>query len=347
MFAVRPAAGQASPIADAYAAYMAGRFDVLPAAFPDADALADARGDLQRTLRAWVGNWRPSYAAFLLELSFVAFDRDWDEAPALLGGTRDMVVGRTAAPGTDPEGDAFEIVFHRTAITYFLSRLRLTEADAYLNALAGRVDLEPATTGAPRLVDPWLAFARAMLIDIRTAQSFREAPRDRPEDWDLAVPSRDRNMTGLAEQAVAEYERLRPIASLAGEAAARRGLLLLRLHRPVEALAALDESDAAGSDETVRYFAALFRGRALEALDRTAEAAAAYERAAAVMPGAQTPAVALASLWQRHDRPTDALRWAGRAMTTPTGAGDPWWLYWRGDLRHAAARLQALREARP
>jgi tetratricopeptide (TPR) repeat protein len=345
---VRPAAaGQPSPIAAAYEAYMAGQYASLLQAFPNARAFDDARRDLQRTLQVWVRDWRPSYAAFLLDLSFVAFDRNWEDAPELLGGIRDMLVGRKAEPGTDPSADAFELTFHRTAVTYFLSRLRLDEADAYLNTLAGRVDLEPATTGRPRLVDPWMAFARAMWLDIQTGPGFRDGPRLTPAEWDLAIPPEDRNATRLAEQAAAEYERLRPSPQLAAEAAACRGLLLVRLHRYDEALAAFYVSDAAGGDRTVRYFSALFRGRVLEALGRLDDAARAYERAASVMPGAQTPAVALASLWQRSGDPVAARRWADRAASTPIGAGDPWWWYWRGDLRHAGARLDALRSARP
>src|SRR5690606_3812354 len=140
-------------IADATEGCMGGRYDVRQAAYLSKDALDDARGDLQRTLQSWVRTWRPSYAAFLLELSFVAFDRNWDDASQLIGGTRDMVIGRPDEPGANAEADRFEIVFHRAAITYFLSRLRLAEADAYLNALAGRVDLAPAIAGTPRLVD--------------------------------------------------------------------------------------------------------------------------------------------------------------------------------------------------
>jgi tetratricopeptide (TPR) repeat protein len=134
---------------------------------------------------------------------------------------------------------------------------------------------------------------------------------------------------------------------VAAEAAVRRGLLLIRLGRPGEALKALDEAEAAGGDDAVRYWTWLFRGRALEQLERHVDAAGAYERATAIVPGAQPPAVALASLWQRHDRPAEALAWARRAMNTPAGTTDPWWFYWRGDLRHATDRLAAVRRGRP
>ena len=89
--------------------------------------------------------------------------------------------------------------------------------------------------------------------------------------------------------------------------------------------------------------------RARDLLGDSAPLRPAASRAAASRerPVAQTPAVALASLWQRHDRPAEALTWARRAMTTPAGTADPWWLYWRGDLRHASARLAVLRATTP
>lgn len=340
-------AQEASTITRAYGAWVAGNHAVIQETFPDRQAFRDARGDLQDTLRLWVREWQPSKAAFLLELSLVAFDRGWEDATELLSGTRDLVISRPDDPGEEPELDQFELAFHRTAVTFFLGRQMLGAADAYLNALAGRVDLVPSTSGTPRLVDPWMAFARGMLADIRTAPAFRTGERVTSAEWNLAIPPADRTTRRLAELAVTELERVRSWPQVAAEASSRRGLLLLRLDRADEALAALDEADKAGGDETVRYLTALFRGRTLERLERHDAAAAAYERAASIMPGAQTPAVALASLWQRHDRPADALEWAHRAMTTPAGWVDPWWLYWRGDLRHSNARLAALRRAAP
>jgi hypothetical protein len=335
---------RAQTITDAYQAYVAGRSDAITRSFPDVQAFRNARDDLQRTLRLWVRSWKPSQAAFLLELSLVGFDRGWTDAPDLLSGTRNLVVSRPTPPGASPEEDAFERAFHRAAVTFFLGRQMLNAADAYMNALAGRVDLVQATVGRPRLIDPWMAFARGMLADIRTAPALRG---ESDGSSSLAIPASDSQLRRLAQLAINELERVRAAPEVAGEAAARRALLLLRLDRPDEALAALDESDAATGDDTVRYYSALFRGRTLERLARTVEAATAYERATTIVRGAQTPAVALASLWQRHDRPAEALSWARRAMTTPAGSADPWWLYWRGDLRHAGARLAVLRATTP
>jgi tetratricopeptide (TPR) repeat protein len=337
----------APTIPDAYAAWLAGDHQVIARTFPDAQALRAMRGDLQRTLRLWQRSWKPSQAGFLLELSLIGFDRQWNEASDLLAGTRDFVVNRPAAPGANPAEDAFELDFHRAAVTFFLGRQLLRPASEYLNALAGRVDLVPATTGKPRLVDPWTAFARGLAAEIATAPGLRPLSRAPDAAATLIIGADDDTTRRQAEAALNEFSRVRDVTSLAAEGAVRRGLLLFRLDRPDDALAALDEAEAAAGDVTVRYWTWLFRGRVLERFDRHVEAAAAYERAAATIPGAQTPAVALASLWQRHDRPADALTWARRAMATPPGVADPWWFYWHGDLRFASDRLAAVRRGRP
>lgn len=342
-----PADAQTSAsLAATYDAYMGGDYQAIAKAYPTAQAFQDGRADIQRTLREWSRTWQPSRAAFLLEVSFAGFERQWADAGDMLAGTRDLVVNRRAAPGTNPSEDEFELAFHRAAVTFFLGRQALKLADAYVTALAGRVDLVPATSGKPRLVDPWMTLARGMIAEIQTAPAFRPGSGT-VADSTLAIPARDSSARRQAELAIATLERVRDAPSVAAEASVRRGLLLLRIDRAAEALVALDESDAAQGDDTVRYLSALFRGRTLEKLDRSVDAAAAYERAAAAMPGTQSPAAALASLWQRNDRPIDAQLWARRAITMPTNVLDPWWVYWRGDLRHASERLAALRKGRP
>jgi tetratricopeptide (TPR) repeat protein len=336
-----------SPVRATYEAWLAGDTQAITRTFPTADAFQAHRADLQRTLRDWVRTWQPSQAAFLLELSFVAFDRQWADAATLLGGTRDLVIGRRGPPGTNASEDAFERTFHRAAVTFFLSRQLLTVAHGYMDVLAGRVEATPSTTGQPRLVDPWMTFARAMANDITTAPGLRSAQEVGPVSDTLAIADDDDALRIVAESAATDYARVGDAPEVAAEAAVRLGLLLFRLGRSEDALTWLDRAERQGGDRAVQYWTALFRGRVLEARQAPMEAAAAYERAATLVPEAQTPAVALASLWQRHDRPAEARRWAARAIAAPGGLADPWFVYWRGDLRLAGDRLTALREVRP
>ena len=79
----------------------------------------------------------------------------------------------------------------------------------------------------------------------------------------------------------------------------------------------------------LRYFAALFAGRAAEMLNRVPEARAAYERAMALFPRAQSPRLALAELAIRDAEQRQAQSGV-RTMFVAAGAArdaDPWWNY--------------------
>jgi tetratricopeptide (TPR) repeat protein len=97
-------------------------------------------------------------------------------------------------------------------------------------------------------------------------------------------------------------------------------------------------------DPWLRYWHALFRGHALVALDRTAEALDAYRAAAAAAPLAQSPRVAMMNaLVMSGDRPgAEAL--AGEIQGQPREELDPWWMYWQGHYRFHGAAMTRLRE---
>jgi hypothetical protein len=87
------------------------------------------------------------------------------------------------------------------------------------------------------------------------------------------------------------------------------------------------------------------RGRALEALQRDEEAAAAYERARELVPHAQAPAVALMTLALRVGNHQGAVEFADHVRHAPDDLLDPWWEYVHGDFRFFAARMAALRRS--
>ena len=339
---------QAPTMAALYADYLAGRHTGLRAAFASDQDLRRARNDIFRTVRDWRAGWTPSQASFLFDLSLVGFQRNWEDASTLLGATRDWVVTRPTRPGASASDDAFERLFHQTALSLLvgLGAPRLELADAYVTALGKRVG-DGLTAGPPdgRLRDPRLALVQGMLLEIRTAPGYRPDP-DRGVIRSLAIRPEDGEARRRADQALIYYGRAMLSADTSAEAAARRGFLLHRLGRPADALRELGIAEAS-PDRVVAYWAHLVRGRASDALGRPDAAAQAYERAAALMPDAQSPAVALASLWQRHARPDEAARWAMRVRAGAVSGADPWWDYWLGERRFFTERLTALRGARP
>jgi tetratricopeptide (TPR) repeat protein len=329
-----------------YTLYLDGDYLALRRLLATREDLRSARGEIFQAVRDWRLGWKPSQAAFLQELAFIGFDRGWDDAALLLVAARDLALARKSPPGASATDDNLEILLHRVAVTLLIARQRFDEAEAYLRPLATRVSDGISVMTGPRLVDPRIAILRGQVLEMRTAPSVQDDAGDPEVIPSLAIDSSDTATRRRAEQAMALYARVEGQPDTAAEASVRRGFLLFRLGRRAEALAVLTATGNI-ADATLGYWAALFRGRVLETEGTPDDAAAAYERAAALFPGSQTPAVALASLWKRHDRPIDAGRWAA-AVTSGQRAGlDPWWEYWSGDYRLLTTWVAALRSSRP
>ena len=329
-----------------YTLYLDGDQAALRRILATREDLRSARGEIFQAVRDWRLGWKPSQAAFLQELAIIGFDRGWDDAPLLLVAARDLALARKTPPGASPADDTLEILLHRVAVTLLIARQRFDQAEAYLGPLATRVSDGTSVATGPPLVDPRIAILRGQLVEMRTAPGIQDDAGDPDVIPSLAIDPKDTGTRRRAEQAMAFYARVADHPETAVEAAVRRGFLLFRLGRRAEALAVLTAAGTS-ADATLGYWAALFRGRVLETEGTPTDAAAAYERAAGLFPRAQTPAVALASLWKRHDRPVDAARWA-RAITAGERAGiDPWWDYWSGDVRLLPAWITTLRSSRP
>jgi hypothetical protein len=98
------------------------------------------------------------------------------------------------------------------------------------------------------------------------------------------------------------------------------------------------------TDRAIGYLRELLMGQALLSADKTDEAVAAFRRAVALMPGAQSARVALMNgLLLRGDRAAaDAM--AQELQASPSTGIDPWWMYWQGDYRRYPQALAQARE---
>ena len=131
------------------------------------------------------------------------------------------------------------------------------------------------------------------------------------------------------------------------EASLRLAHVLEEADRYDDAVVLLERIETALESPELRYHAALFLGRAHEVRDRVEAARAAYTRARALFPAAQSPHLALARLaWLEADTPgaTASVR-ALPEHSQPTTNIDPWWVY---DILPAATmpeRVAAARQA--
>ncbi|MEO7192801.1 MAG: tetratricopeptide repeat protein [Vicinamibacterales bacterium] len=334
---------QGTPTIDAIVArYSGGERQLFPQVFPTAQAFRDLRAELFQKTRDWRAQWTPSGPTFMLELSVWAMNQSWPDAAIVLLTAGDIVSRRTAPVGSSPEQDAYEITFHRTAVALLTGAHRFTEAERYLTMVNTRVVPQAAPGGALRLIDPRVALERAMLTEAQTAPGTTTARQGALPSL-IVSPGNSATRTQL-EQLVSSYEVAARLPEIAAEAKLRHAFVLHRLGRNAEALAMLAQVADVPQDVAISYWRELFTGRVLESVRRTDEAAAAYLRARSVLP-TQTPAVALAALYERSGDHSAALRWADEAKGPSAAPFDPWWQYWSGDLRRSSGWIAELRRA--
>jgi tetratricopeptide (TPR) repeat protein len=108
-----------------------------------------------------------------------------------------------------------------------------------------------------------------------------------------------------------------------------RALLMIR-DRIQDAAEELRRAHAAAPDDLLKYYAAMFLGRAEEALGNFDAASELYSEASALYPNAQSPLVAQSALARRRGDRSGALAAMERvfelAAAFPDG-DDPWWTY--------------------
>jgi Tfp pilus assembly protein PilF len=115
------------------------------------------------------------------------------------------------------------------------------------------------------------------------------------------------------------------------EARVRHGRVLDDLKRHDAAAEELRRAIADGAGEHLLYLAHLFLGRAEEARGRDNAARAAFERASALYPNAQSPRLALSQMARRAGDRAAAQRELGAIAALPhdeRSREDPWWLYY-------------------
>lgn len=131
------------------------------------------------------------------------------------------------------------------------------------------------------------------------------------------------------------------------EARLRLGHILGERGRHADAIRELTTALPGLEEPLLEYCALLFLGASHEAIGAAADARAAYERAAAMTPGARVPHLALARLFGEAGDQEEATRRLRRGLAPMSDDRtiDPWWAYRGLQGRHGAAWLDAVRRA--
>lgn len=214
---------------------------------------------------------------------------------------------------------------------------------AYLHHMYSLGELQPHLTAA---LDLFPDDGR-MLFLMGALHETLASPRVQATLATLVLP-RGRSHTLESERAHLRHAERYITRALAAdpslhEARLRLGRVAARQGRHEDAVALLDAAAARLDDATLQYLCALFAGHAHDALGRRDAARDAFERAAALYPGAQSPYLALASLgWRTNDRSTAVAaldRWRG-LPDDEAARHDPWWDYHASHAREAVNLLR-------
>ena len=178
--------------------------------------------------------------------------------------------------------------------------------------------------------------------------AWNDAP---PADltWDGRSPTlsavSSRKRTDILERASAAYRRAAGSAGVHDAASARLGRTLAELGRTEEARRTLTPLTTSAGERRWRYLAALFLAQAEAGAGRRVSAAAAYERAATLLPGCQTPHVGLTVLRRLEGEIARAAEIAAALTRATLDCDDPWWFYRFGQPPDRLPQLlAALRE---
>ena len=222
-----------------------------------------------------------------------------------------------------------------------LAALALMEGEIDPNALRGHLEhVEEQFPDEPRVM-----LAHALADEQMTAPLELVANSDR----EAADFEKRRNPTGvsrtvLAERAAASYEGLLKVEALRPEASLRLAHLQIGLHHDEQALPSLDIVDSTSDDPYLLYLSHLFRGMALEGLNRTAAAQAAYRDALRIGPGAHAATMALATSLFRNGHRDEADQLAATLLAHDDPSHDVWWAYYSGDFHLWGLLMSRVRE---
>ena len=164
-----------------------------------------------------------------------------------------------------------------------------------------------------------------------------------PTGVKLAVES-ERAELRDAEKCLRRATELKPDLA---EAQIRLGRVLHIIGRDAEAVEHITRGIESTEELLLQYFGSLFLGAVEAQLGHAEAAKAAYERAAAIYPNAQSPLLGLSELARRAGHREEALGQMEKVyslQTKPRPDDDPWWRYNYSQGRNADSLIEAIQK---
>jgi tetratricopeptide (TPR) repeat protein len=300
----------------------------------------------------WLGDWDRTKAVLIIELAHVAANNGRQWLAALTRAGRRYLAEAQADPKTAPSVATIEVPWNRIAVGLLMQLGSPLLIEEHVEALA------IARKESGRKLDSRLMLARGIARETICWESRPTLEHPGPDlealigatdvriEENLDAPRRAvRKKRAEAHRACLRaaagmFEAAEAFEDTRAEAVARGAWVLFLEGRAKEAVDKLATANPAG-DRVVAYWTALFQGRALSALGRAEQSLAAYDRALALYPGAQSASIGRA-LELFHLRRTDEVD-AATQKVRATIAPDPWITYFNADQRFVDQWLTGLR----
>jgi hypothetical protein len=353
-----------TPFEQLFAEYATGDYEVVSRTIQTVADFNHLNPPEMTKLRKWIGKWvgQPSRvkAAYLLDLAVTVEPLSHAASINLISEGRLSLVTRHDRIGVTADDDAFEIAWHKTALSLLEEIPHPAAERLYLDTIQHRY---PGRPGTPAL-DPRFVFQNGVAKEQECWQApenaFRSLPGpavtsadvshqagggdtfNAPQAASPATPSIDSRNECLAE-ASRRFIAAAATPALAAEANTRAGWTKFQIGDFGNALTAINRAGRP-DDEVVAYWTQLFRARILSALGQDADAAQAYRAAIELAPGAQSPQLGLALLLFRAKKIDEARAAAAEIRQLPSDSVDPWWTYLGADGRFVTAWMADVRK---
>jgi len=261
------------------------------------------------------------------QTALIETDLHWDLARGLM----DLVAG----PGTMKPAPAGDAMVHRW---YIATVAWMQQTGHHDNVHVGRGrQIFPD--------DPDLAMLDGAQHETYASAAVQTAVRSAvlPTGVKLVVGS-ERSELREAEKSLRRATELKPDFA---EAQIRLGRVLHVIGRATESVEHLTKGIESTEQPLLQYFGSLFLGAAEAELGHRDAAKAAYERAAAIYPRAQSPLLGLSELARRAGHREEALEQMERVyrlQSTANPESDPWWTYGYEQGRDADSLIEAMQK---
>lgn len=190
--------------------------------------------------------------------------------------------------------------------------------------------------------DPRVVLARGIAEEQISAPSEAGQPIVDPTDRG-AINRYAADRAKATQRAIELFIDATRLPQVAAEATLRLGHIELQNQRFETALGLVSDVEKQTSDRVLIYLARLFRGLALDGLNRPADAKAAYQQALLTSPGAHSATMRLATLAFRTGERTDAGQLMQTLLADDRADRDPWWSYYAGDWRFWYPNIERVR----